>query len=158
MASVFHDYWLMLWLAQPQQACRKFELLCTYALFLSFSTLFGNSILTCTVCNTKWPQWKKCLVPRPYPLMRRNGLVNQVEFLGLVHTFATVQLSNIQNILRQTAQELHGYWLSLQNVNTRGEKGYRTSILCYIKLPRHSHVMIPKQVVWLIHSCVLLHR
>ena len=23
------------------------------------------------------------LVPRPHPLMRRNGLVNQVEFLGL---------------------------------------------------------------------------
>ena len=30
------------------------------------------------------------LVPRPHPLMRRNGLVNQVEFLGLVHTFATM--------------------------------------------------------------------
>ena len=30
------------------------------------------------------------LVPRPHPLMRRNGLVNQVEFLGLAHTFATL--------------------------------------------------------------------
>ena len=27
------------------------------------------------------------LVPRPHPLPRRNGLVNQVEFLGLAHTF-----------------------------------------------------------------------
>ena len=30
------------------------------------------------------------LVLRPHPLMRRNGLVNQVEFLGLAHTFATM--------------------------------------------------------------------
>ena len=30
------------------------------------------------------------LVPRPLPLMRRNGLVNQVKFLGVAHTFATV--------------------------------------------------------------------
>ena len=27
------------------------------------------------------------LVPRPHPLTRRNGLVNQVEFLGLVHAY-----------------------------------------------------------------------
>ena len=30
------------------------------------------------------------LVPRPHPLMRRNGLVNQVEFLGLAGALATV--------------------------------------------------------------------
>ena len=33
------------------------------------------------------PSWYICalsLVPRPHPLTRRNGLVNQVEFLGLV--------------------------------------------------------------------------
>ena len=30
------------------------------------------------------------LVPRPHPLTRRNSLVNQVEFLGLVHAFATM--------------------------------------------------------------------
>ena len=30
------------------------------------------------------------LVPRPHPLTRRNGLVNQVEFLGLAHAFATL--------------------------------------------------------------------
>ena len=30
------------------------------------------------------------LVPRPHPLTRRNGLVNQVEFLGLAHPFATL--------------------------------------------------------------------
>ena len=41
------------------------------------------------------------LIPRPLPLTR-NGLVNQVEFLGLAHTFATVSPSNIENILHQT--------------------------------------------------------
>ena len=30
------------------------------------------------------------LVPRPHPLTRRNGLVNQVEFLGLTGALATV--------------------------------------------------------------------
>ena len=30
------------------------------------------------------------LVPRPHPLTRRNGLVNQGEFLGLAGTLATV--------------------------------------------------------------------
>ena len=30
------------------------------------------------------------LISRPHPLTRRNGLVNQVEFLGLVHAFATL--------------------------------------------------------------------
>ena len=30
------------------------------------------------------------LVPRPHPLTRRNGLVNQVDFLGLAHAFATM--------------------------------------------------------------------
>ena len=31
------------------------------------------------------------LVPRPHPLIRRNGLVNHVEFLGLAHAFATIK-------------------------------------------------------------------
>ena len=35
------------------------------------------------------------LIPRPHPFVRRNGVVNQVEFLGLVHTFATVSPSNV---------------------------------------------------------------
>ena len=30
------------------------------------------------------------LVPRSHPLTRRNVLVNQVEFLGLAHTFVTM--------------------------------------------------------------------
>ena len=42
------------------------------------------------------------LVPRPHPLTRRNGLVNQVKFLGLAQAFVTIQPSNDQNILRPT--------------------------------------------------------
>ena len=39
----------------------------------------------------EWRKWRPCsLVPRPHPLTRRNDLVNQVEFLGLVHAFATM--------------------------------------------------------------------
>ena len=30
------------------------------------------------------------LVPRPQPVTRRNSLVNQVESIGLAHTFAAV--------------------------------------------------------------------
>ena len=30
------------------------------------------------------------IFPRPYPLTRRNGLVNQVEFLGPARAFVTV--------------------------------------------------------------------
>ena len=45
------------------------------------------------------------LVPRCHPLTRRNGLVNQVEFLGLAHTFVTVSPSNVQNILRHTCSK-----------------------------------------------------
>jgi len=33
------------------------------------------------------------LVPRPHPLTRGNDPVNQVKFLGLAHTFATVSLT-----------------------------------------------------------------
>ena len=33
---------------------------------------------------------KTSRVPRPHPLTRRNGLVNQVKFLGLPHAFVTV--------------------------------------------------------------------
>ena len=38
-----------------------------------------------TTCTTNFS-----LVPRPYPLTRRNGLVNQVEFLGLAGALVTV--------------------------------------------------------------------
>ena len=49
------------------------------------------------------------LVPRPHSLTRRNGLVNQVKFPGLVHTFATMQSSNDQNTCGQPAQKSYGY-------------------------------------------------
>ena len=34
--------------------------------------------------------FKVSLITRPHPLMSRNGLVNQVKFLGLAHAFAIV--------------------------------------------------------------------
>ena len=37
-----------------------------------------------------WPGYEASLIPRPCPVMRKNGLVNQVEFLGLVGTLVTV--------------------------------------------------------------------
>ena len=42
------------------------------------------------------------LIPRPHPLTRRNGLVNQAKFLGLAHTFASVTLC-------QTCSKRYGY-------------------------------------------------
>ena len=41
---------------------------------------------------------------RPHPITKRNGLVNQVEFLGLAHNFAAVELNlaMIKKILRPT--------------------------------------------------------
>ena len=46
------------------------------------------------------------LVRRPHPLMRRNGLVNQVEFLGLAQAFGTITYSNI---FRKTCLKKYGY-------------------------------------------------
>ena len=61
-----------------------------------------SAIVSCPDPTLKVRKGHPSLVPRPHPLPRRNGLVNQVEFLGLVHTFATVSPSNNQNILRPT--------------------------------------------------------
>ena len=44
------------------------------------------------------------LIPRPYPLTRRNNLVDQVEFLGLTHIFATV--STFKTFYTKPAQKM----------------------------------------------------
>ena len=49
----------------------------------------GN-LMQHAIIHCETPYVSHSLVPRPYPLMRRNGLVNQVEFLGLVHALATM--------------------------------------------------------------------
>ena len=41
--------------------------------------------------------------------MYQNGLVNQLEFLGLAHTFATVSPSNVRNIHTKPTQKRYGY-------------------------------------------------
>ena len=45
------------------------------------------------------------LVPGPHSLMRRNSLVNQVELLGLAHTFATFK-KGTANIAHSHANSL----------------------------------------------------
>ena len=45
------------------------------------------------------------LGPRPHPLTRGNGLVNQVKFLGLVHTVVTVSSSNVEKFYAKPAQK-----------------------------------------------------
>ena len=48
------------------------------------------------------------LDPRPHPLMMRNGLVNKVEFLGLVHAFVDSVTFNVQNILWTIRSKRYG--------------------------------------------------
>ena len=55
------------------------------------------------------------LVPRPHPLTRRNGLANQVEFLGLAYTFTTMSPNNDQDILCQTHSK-KGYLSSAKKI------------------------------------------
>ena len=50
--------------------------------------------------------WLPSLVPTSHPLMRRNGLVSQVEFLGLTHTLVTVSPCNVYP---EPAQNRYGY-------------------------------------------------
>ena len=50
-----------------------------------------TSVVQCQAVklNVYWCQ-PSSLVPRPHPLTRRNGVVNQVKFLRLAHAFATM--------------------------------------------------------------------
>ena len=55
--------------------------------------VFGELVLSVTFRYTPTNNqilYKPSLVPRPHPLMRRNGLVNQIEFLRLAGALATV--------------------------------------------------------------------
>ena len=51
------------------------------------------------------------LVPWSHPLMRRNGLVNQIDFLGLVHFCNSVNYSvkkNMPNLLKKDTEIFTG--------------------------------------------------
>ena len=61
-------------------------------------------IYTSLVPNRAWEEGYRPLTH--HPLTRRNCLVNQVEFLGLAHTFATLSPSNVQNISCQTHSKM----------------------------------------------------
>ena len=80
------------------------------------------------------------LIPRPHPLTRRNGLVNQVEFLWLAHTFVTVSPSNVQNILCQPHSKRYGYL-------SRGEK-------CYIKITNLTISLAPRNSTLFSRPCL----
>ena len=61
--------------------------------------------ITCDPHTHIWSQTITCdpsLVPRPHPLTRRNGLVNQVEFLGLAHALRQCNLATIKTFWRPT--------------------------------------------------------
>ena len=45
------------------------------------------------------------VIPRPHPLTRRNGLVNQVESLGLAHAFVTLNLATFKTFCGQPAHK-----------------------------------------------------
>ena len=89
LLAVLRDFMFFLSFSKPHcAAVRKLE--------------FWMSNTTMTVLHSKPPpRVTSCysvllsapdpsLVPRSHPLTRRNSLVNQLEFLGLAGTFATV--------------------------------------------------------------------
>ena len=67
-----------------------------------WSCLCGSRFWSLAVCKN-WGG-RPGLIPRPHPLMRRNGLVNQVKLLRLMYTFTTVSPSNIQTIYTKPVQ------------------------------------------------------
>ena len=52
--------------------------------------------------------WSRPQTPPTLALTMRNCLVNQVEFLGLVHTFETMSPNNVQKYAKPT-QKRYGY-------------------------------------------------
>ena len=50
----------------------------------------GNKVLKFLVIFPFFGHLGPSLVPRPYSLTRRNGLMSQVEFVGLAYAFETV--------------------------------------------------------------------
>ena len=63
--------------------------------------------------QTNWANgWcvEASLVSSPDPtLLRRNGLVSQVKFLGLAHAFATMNLATVKTFCGQPAQKRYGH-------------------------------------------------
>ena len=59
------------------------KIVCTINKVIYMKHHFTTGSYYCIQCHPS-------LVPRPHPLTRRNDLVNQVVFLGMVHSFPTV--------------------------------------------------------------------
>ena len=49
------------------------------------------------------------LIPRPHPLMRKNNLVNQVEFIGLAMLLRQCNLAAFKTFCGKPAQKRYGY-------------------------------------------------
>ena len=73
---------------------------------------------SCENCSKHFQAWEcgsycfsyTSLIPRSHPLTRRNGLVNQIKFLELVHTLTTVSPSNIY---AKPTQKRYGYSIKI---------------------------------------------
>jgi len=64
--------------------CDKSKVDCEISNVLSMTCDATWTLDNVPTYNLLWGTYTFSLVPRPHPLMRRNGLVNQVKSLGLV--------------------------------------------------------------------------
>ena len=116
-------------------------------------------MLTCVVLRRCTLSLMYCtsLVPRPHPLTRKSGVVNQVEVLGLVHTFATVSPSKVQHFspnLLKKGMDTRVYFTAVRevlciNYQSRNPNG-------------HYHLISPRNLTLFIRpfltgSCAYIH-
>ena len=80
------------------------------------SIFFRTTTLVCelSMVRTLWPakrssRLKTSLVPRPHPLMRRNGLVNEAEFLGWHTLLQQCNLATSKTFCGKPAHKKFGY-------------------------------------------------
>ena len=113
---MYHDWRLVFWSPRGQNFphCSPEVLASPSTYFMAHSSLTKGMSSKAMFSRPKW-WWGLCLhrqtkisilqllshshtttqvsislVPRPHPLMKRNGLVNQVKFLGPVYAFPTM--------------------------------------------------------------------
>ena len=65
-------------------------------------------------------------MPRPHPLTRRNGLVNQVDFLGLAHALRQCNLASIKIFCSQPAQKRYGCSNGDEQILRKVRNNYRS--------------------------------
>ena len=87
--AVVQTYMFSSWVFYTQVRC---EASMGLAMNMVMSYEYMNMNTTTVISSAGLQLTRVCssLVPRPHPFTRRNGLVNQVELLGLAHGFATL--------------------------------------------------------------------